>query len=180
MNRKFFVTSCLIAIALITMGQSSSCTAPMDATGNYSGTWSFDIKEGETIIKTVECYLSMMLTQNVTLDPPDNLKITGTVSVDFTCLEEIPDWPAWIPIPDLTDIDVTGTMSENGRIILGSGGCGPGSCIILAFDGQGESDSQNDGEIPNMTSYSGKWGLAISIAFLGSAGVDGTFEVFSE
>ena len=45
MNRKSFVVSCLIATALVTMGQSSSCTAPMDATGNYSGTWSFDIKE---------------------------------------------------------------------------------------------------------------------------------------
>ena len=176
MNRKFFVVSCLIATALITMGQSSSCTAPMDATGNYSGTWSFDIKEGETIIDTVECPISMTLSQDVTLDPLDNLKVTGTVYVDFSCLEEVPDWPEWIPIPDPTDVNVTGTMDKDAKIILGTGGCGPGTCIILALDGQGESDNQNDEEIPHMTRYSGKWGLAIGIAFWGGGGVDGIFE----
>ena len=180
MNRKSFVMSCLIAVALVTMGQSSSCTAPMDATGTYSGNWSFDIKEGETVIDTVECNLSMTLAQDVTLSPPNNLKVTGTVFVDFTCLEGIPDWPKWLPIPEPTDIEVTGTMYGDGRIILGTGGCGPGTCIILGLDGQGECGSQTGGEIPNMTTYSGKWGLAVGIAFLGNYAVDGTFEVVRE
>lgn len=177
MNKRFFLSFCLIAIALVTMGQSSSCTAPMDASGDYSGKWSFDIKEGDTIVDTVDCDLTMTLEQDVTLSPPNNLKVTGSVYVDTSCLEEVPDWPEWLPIPESKEVAVTGTMNRNGRIILGTLGCGPGTCTILALDGFGESDEPTDDETPLMKKYSGKWGLAISIAFLGTAGVNGTFEV---
>lgn len=177
MKKGMFVSLCLLVVTLVTLGASNSCKAPMDVTGSYSGNWSFDIKEGETILDTIDCPLTMTLNQDATLNPPNNLNITGTVYVDFSCLAEVPNWPDWLPIPEPNDVAVTGTMNYDGIIVLGTGDCGPGTCIILALDAYGDSDNPNEVEIPDMTSYSGNWGLAISISFLGTAGVNGTFEV---
>ena len=62
----------------------------MDATGEYTGTWSIHIREGETVVDTVECgSIRMTLMQDVTLDPPENLKVTGTITTDdYACFAD--------------------------------------------------------------------------------------------
>jgi len=173
---------CLLGVALVTLGASDSCKAPMDASGDYSGTWSFEVKEGEgeeVTTRTVVCDdLRMTLEQDVNLDPPENLTVTGTVYIDdYSCLDDA-NWPAFIPKPEPGEWKVTGTMgASDNRIILTSGGVGPGAGIVWGTDGFGESDEPTGDEIPQMTNYSGTWGLAVSVIFIGTAGAGGTFEV---
>jgi hypothetical protein len=172
----------LVAAALVTLGAADSCKAPMDATGDYSGTWKINIKEGEgeeATTRTVECdSLRMTLDQDVNLDPPDNLKVTGTLFIDdYSCLKEA-NWPELMPLPKPGEVAVTGTMgTSDNRIMLGSGGIGTGAGAVFAIDGYGESDGQTGDEIPEMTRYAGNWGLAVSVVFIGTGGVGGTFEV---
>ncbi len=95
-------------------------------------------------------------------------------------------------------------MDENGKLVLLSAGCGPGTCIILALDGQAESGTagsndeaaddnmtdntthsenpaaQQENSIPEMTGYSGTWGIAVGITFLGTVGDNGTFAVIRD
>ena len=195
MNRHAFLTVWLTAVALFTMGQSSSCKAPMDATGSYSGTWTFYVKDNGTVIDELDCPLSMTLEQDVAQDPPENLSVNGTIHVDFSCLDEAPNWPPGAAVPEPSDVAVGGTMDANGKIVLLSGGCGPGTCIILALDGQGEAGVRDNStarsigcqsltpaadDIPSMQHYSGEWGIAIGVAFLGSVADNGTFAVFRD
>ncbi len=204
MYKKTLSTIFLLAAAIVLMGQSSSCTAPMDATGNYTGTWTLFIKDNGTVIDELDCPLSMVLEQDITRDPPENVSVNGTVHVEYTCLEDGPNWPAWAEIPEPSNVKVAGTMDENGKLVLLSGGCGPGTCVILVLDGQGETgpiDDEDDnnednttaqvyspgsietaqaGEIAPMTKYSGNWAFAIGVAFLGNAGDNGTFEVLRD
>ncbi len=181
MQQKAIVTIFLITAALLSMAQTPSCTAPMNATGSYSGKWTFDVKdETGTVIDTVECPLEMTLQQDVTLNPPQNLKVTGMVHVDFSCLEEVPTWPDWAKIPEPSDVQVSGTMDTKGKLTLLSGGCGPGTCVILSISGTGEKappEDAGEGEIPAMATYSGEWGFAIGVAFLGQTGGKGRFDV---
>jgi hypothetical protein len=181
MRKRGILTIFLITAALISMAQTPSCTAPMNATGSYSGKWTFDVKdEAGNVIDTVECSLEMTLQQNVALNPPQNLKVTGIVHVDFSCLDEVPTWPDWAKIPEPSDVQVTGTMDTKGKLTLASAGCGPGTCVVLALAGPGaiESTAPPDTQgIPNMVKYSGDWGFAISVAFLGTTGGSGKFEV---
>ena len=181
MQKRMVVSLCLVALALVTLGASDSCKAPMDATGDYSGTWSFEVKEGEgeeATTRTVECdTLRMTLDQDVNLDPPDNLTIKGTIYIDdYSCLEEA-NWPAFL-IPKPGEWKVTGTMgASDKRIILASGGVGTGVGLIWGMDGFGESEDPTGDEIPEMTSCAGTWGLAVSAVFIGTGGVGGTFAV---
>jgi hypothetical protein len=153
----------------------------MDATGDYSGTWSFEVTEGEgeeATTRTVVCdTLRLTLDQDVNLDPPENLTVKGTVYIDdYSCLEEA-NWPQFL-IPEPGEWEVTGTMgASDNRIILASGGVGTGAGIIWGMDGIGESAESTGEEIPEMTSYAGTWGLAVSVVFIGTGGVGGTFEV---
>lgn len=182
MQKKMFASLCLVGVALVTLGASDSCKAPMDATGDYKGTWSFEVTEGEgeeATTRTVVCEgLRMTLDQDVNLDPPENVKVTGTLFIDdYSCLDEA-NWPPLIPRPKPGEVGVTGTMGTNDkRIILGSGGIGTGAGAIFALDGFGESDNPTGDETPKMTGYAGKWGLAVSVVFIGTGGVDGAFEV---
>jgi hypothetical protein len=182
MRKKMLVSLCLVGVALLTLGAADSCKAPIDATGDYSGTWSITVNEGEgeeTTPRIVECTdLRMTLEQDVNLDYPDNLKVTGTLFIDdYSCLEEA-GWPELIPLPEPGEVAVTGTMSANDkRIILGSGGIGTGAGAIFAIDGYGESNDQTGNDIPEMARYAGNWGLAISIVFIGTGGVGGEFDV---
>jgi len=184
MRKKMLVSLCLVAAALVTLGAADSCTAPMDATGDYKGTWSFEVTEGEgeeATTRTVVCdTLRLRLEQDVNLDPPENLKVTGTVFIDsYSCLEEA-NWPKFL-IPKANEWEVTGTMGANdSRIILASGGVGTGAGIIWGMDGFGESADPTGDEIPEMTGYAGTWGLAVSVVFIGTGGVAGTFEVTRE
>jgi len=52
--------------------------------------------------------------------------------------------------------------------------------IIFIVDQIGAADSASAEAIPPMLTYSGKWGFAVSVVFLGTLGVDGTFEVTRE
>ena len=172
MKRKMFLSCCLLAIALVTLGANDSCKAPMDATGEYTGTWK-GLGEDDP-----ECPLSMTLTQDVNAEPPENLAVEGTVYVDYSCI----DFPDWFPTPETAEIMVAGLMDPNtGKIALGSGGCGPGACAILALDGQGESEeSGGEYSTPYMTSYSGTWTYLLGIAFFEAMGAQGTFQVTRE
>ena len=180
MQKKMFLSICLVAVALFTLGAENSCKAPMDATGDYSGTWKIEVKEGEgeeATTKIVECTdLRLTLEQDVNLDPPENLTVTGTVYIDdYSCLEEA-NWPEFL-IPEPGEFEVTGTMGPNdNRIILVSGGLGPGSVVVFTMNGFGESEDPDGNDIPQMTRYSGDWGLALSVLFF-NAGGGGTFEV---
>ena len=180
MQKKVFLSICLVAVALFTLGAENSCKAPMDATGDYSGAWNIEVKEGEgeeVTTRMVECdSLRMTLDQDVNLDFPENLKVTGTVFIDdYSCLKDT-NWPEFL-IPEPGEFEVAGTMDpNNSRIILASGGLGPGSVVVFGMDGFGESDEASGDAIPEMTGYSGKWGLAFSFLFF-NGGVDGTFEV---
>ena len=180
MQKRMMVSLGLVALALVTLGASDSCKAPMDATGDYSGTWSFEVTEGEgeeATTRTVVCEgLRMTLDQDVNLEYPENVKVTGTLFIDdYSCLDEA-NWPPLIPRPKPGEVAITGTMgTSDKRIILGSGGIGTGAGAIFALDGFGESDEPTGDETPEMTSYAGTWGLAVSVVFIGTAGVDGTF-----
>ena len=180
MQKKMFSSLVLIGVALVTLGASDSCKAPMDATGDYTGTWSFEVTEGEGEDATttlVECTdLRLSLEQDVNLDPPENLNVSGTVYIDdYSCLEGT-KWPEFL-IPEPGEFKVAGTMDPtSSRIILASGGLGPGSVVVFGMDGFGESADPIGDEIPEMTGYTGKWGLAFSLLFF-NGGVDGTFEV---
>lgn len=177
MNKRYFLNTVFIAAALVSMAQAPSCTAPMNATGTYSGKWTMPITENDVVVGSVDCPLEMTLTQNISMQPPDNLKVTGTVHVDFSCLAEVPTWPAWATIPEPSDVPVSGLMEQSGKLTLLSGGCGPGTCVILSIAGSGAADAAQNGQVPAMTGYSGEWGFAIGVAFLGNAGGKGTFEV---
>jgi len=171
----------LFGAALVTLGAANSCQAPMDATGDYNGTWSIHVKEGETVVDTVECgAIRMTMTQDVTLDPPENLKVTGTITTDdYACFADA-GWPEKL-IPEAKPIEVSGTMgSSDGRLILFSGGLGTGTGAIFIVDGLGVADSASSEEIPPMITYSGTWGFAVSVVFIGTLGVDGTFSVTRE
>lgn len=178
MQKKMLVSLSLVCVALVTLGAADSCKAPMDGTGDYSGTWSINIKENDVLVDTVECgSLSMILTQNVNLDPPDNLKVTGIITPDnYACFAEA-GWPERL-IPQPEPIEVSGTMGANdGRVILASGGLGTGTGAIFIIDGLGQPDTQSEEDIPPMIGYSGTWGFAVSVVFIGTGGVGGTFEV---
>ncbi len=181
MQSKMCLTLTLLCAALASLGAANSCQAPMDATGDYSGTWSINIKEGETVVDTAECgAIRMTLTQDVTLNPPENLKVTGTIIADdYACFADA-GWPAKL-IPDPEPIEVSGTMGSNdGRLILVSGGLGTGTGAFFLIDGMGAADRTSADKIPPMLTCSGKWGFAVSVVFLGTLGVDGTFSVTRE
>lgn len=181
MRRRMVVSCCLVVVTLFTLGAENSCKAPMDATGDYSGTWAINITEEEIIVDTIDCgSIQMTLEQDVTLDPPDNLKVTGTLyTEDFSCLKDA-GWPDWL-IPEPQEVEVAGTMgTQDGELILASGGLGTGVGAIFIMEGNGESDEPVGIEIPEMTGYSGHWGLAVSVVFIGTAGVGGTFEMLRD
>ncbi len=189
-NRPVIV--CIFVCAIV----CASCDAPFDATGSYSGTWSFldnettidngTLEETAVLVgaaadngtagRVIDCPLSMDLEQDTTLDPPGNLSVSGLVHVDFSCLEELSTWPSWAEIPAPASVSVTGIMDSDGSLDLLSAGCGPGTCVLLALDGTAES-GRTEGERKIMTRYSGDWGFAVGIAFLGNLGATGTFEV---
>lgn len=190
--KKFSVLVCALVIGAV----CCSCDAPLDATGTYSGKWSFldnettldnstapdpsavviGLSDNATPGKIIDCPLNMELSQDTTLDPPQNLAVNGTVHIDFSCLEEASGWPSWAETPAPTTVTVTGLMDAAGNLDMLSGGCGPGTCVVLALDGV--AHGEDGGSL--MTRYSGNWGFAIGFAFLGTLGGAGTFEVVRE
>ena len=178
--RKKYCLPVLLVAGLCALGASSSCQAPLDATGTYSGTWSFEIVDDNgTIVDIIDCPLGMTLTQDTTDKPPENLLVSGTLDVDFSCFADVPNWPAWVPIPEVTTIMVSGTMGTNGTLLLASGGCSSGACAILVLDGFGSEGLRGD-PATSMELYEGRWGFAMGIAFLSPGGAAGTFVVMRD
>lgn len=153
----------LVIIAAMASGMCVSCTPPYDASGSYTGYWSFVDNETK---ETIECPLTMELTQF----PSDNMTVRGTVHVDYECLTETSGWPAAIPAPPASDVLVSGFIDPNGKLTLASGAVGPATIAILAFNGPGISENGV------MVSYSGEWGFAFSFGFINLGGT-GEFQV---
>ena len=172
-------TRCILlvgCVALLCIGQEQ-CNIewpepPFDTTGTYIGTWSGQTNEPEKAQQTVAaCPLTMTLVQDLTADYPADHGVSGTVEIDFSCIE-LPEWAE--PIPPNT-VNVTGLLQDDGKLTLLSGGCTTALCLVLALDGQGV-DVDGDGA---MDVYEGDWSFTILLAGVQPFGVAGTFEVAS-
>lgn len=143
---------------------------PFDASGTYVGTWSGDVVSNEPATKQVEvtnCPLTLDLTQNLDGAFPTNFGVNGMATIDFSCIE-LPDrFPETPP----SMVQVGGIMSDAGKLVLASGGCGTGVCALLTLDGQGE-DTDNDG---SMDMYDGTWQFTIALAGVLPYQITGTF-----
>ncbi len=172
MKRSMSLSLCLVAVALVTLGANNSCKAPLDTTGEYSGTWTFNYKEGGTVVDTKDCDCTMTLDQDVTSPWPLNLTLTGTLNVNLSCLDEWEIWPSGLGYPPFEVVeDLYGGTAANsdGRISLDISSSDLDKLNIRGF---GESENQAGVEIPEMTSYSGNWNFILS-----TIPIDGTFDV---
>lgn len=171
----------LCAVAGMVTAGCERVESPFDTTGDYVGAWSGtaqDEPEGEDAVKQIEpgdiqivedCPLSMTLVQNVDAGFPSNLRVDGTVTVDYACV----DLPSrFLSIPPTT-VNVGGFLQENGNLTLLSGGCSTGFCVVLTMDGRGE-DVDGDGF---MDSYAGDWNYLILLAGVVPFGFEGTFSL---
>ncbi len=147
---------------------------PFDATGDYEGTWQGQTDptaEDAESHEILACPLTMSLKQELTAPYPGDHRVTGTVVVDYSCLNDLlPD--SIQELPDST-VDVSGLLGDDGKIVLLSGGCGVGACAVMTLAGSGE-DANDDGI---MDSFSGNWSFIILIAGVQPFGVSGTFTV---
>lgn len=145
---------------------------PFDATGTYEGTWQGSTDENTPADyqqQVVACPLTVTLTQDLSAPYPGDHVVTGTVVVNYSCVE-LPEWMT--EIPDSV-VQVTGLLADDGKLTLLSAACGTGACLGLGLTGDAV-DEDGDGA---MDAYSGEWGLAIMLAGIEAFGVDGTFEV---
>ena len=161
----------LLLIAVVFLGQSQ-CNEqlphpPFDATGSYDGTWQGQTDENTQTVAA--CPLQLTLAQNVYANFPARMHVSGTAVIDYSCF----DWPEWFPPVPPSTVEVSGLMGEDKHLVLLSGGCGTGFCIVLSLDGQGE-DSNND---QLMDEFCGEWKLTFLLAGVQPFGFSGTFEV---
>lgn len=182
MKRSMFLSLCLVAASLVTLGANNSCKAPLNTAGEYSGTWTFNYKEGGTIIDTKDCDCTMTLVQDVTSPWPLNLTLTGTLNVNLSCLDEWENWPSGLEYPPFESVEglYGGTVANSDGSIsvdLGSEVSWLEVDGFLDLGGFGESNQSNV-DIPEMIRYSGEWELAVSgVVFLGNVTINGTFDV---
>ncbi|NLE59757.1 MAG: hypothetical protein GX616_15475 [Planctomycetes bacterium] len=168
----------LLALAVLVCVMGPACPPggwpepPCDTTGTYVGTWEGSTDEdtpAEDQQEVVACPLTITLTQDLSAAYPGDHGVTGTVVVNYSCIE----LPAGIlEIPDSV-VEVSGLLGDDGKLTLLSGGCGTGACLGLILTGNAV-DADDDGM---MDSYSGDWGLAIMLAGIQAFGIDGTFQV---
>jgi len=187
MKRSMFLSLFLVAVALVTLGANNSCkdlrNVPLDTTGEYSGTWTFNYKEGGTIVDTKDCACTMTLDQDVNLPFPRNIYLTGTLNINLSCLDEWENWPYGQEYPSFEAVEglYGGTVvNSDGRIAvtLGSEVSWLEVDGFLDLGGFGESENQAGVDIPEMTRYSGDWELVVSgVVFLGTVTINGTFDV---
>lgn len=143
---------------------------PFDTTGDYAGVWRGQTTTPEKQQEIPECPLTMTLTQDVNLDYPADHSVSGTVVIDYSCVE-LPAW-AQQTLP-ASVVNVSGLLADDGKLTLLSGGCGPGICVVLTIAGEG-ADADADGF---MDTYEGAWSFVILLAGVQPFGVSGTFEV---
>jgi len=164
----------MLAAMACVMGQGCLPDWPapvVDTTGIYEGTWQGSTNENTPVEDQQEvlaCPLTITLTQDLTAAYPGDHVVTGTVVVNYSCMQ----LPEGLSLPESV-VEVTGLLGDDGVLTLLSGGCGTGACLGLGLSGQ-VVDEDGDGA---MDGYSGEWGLAILLAGIEAFGVDGTFQV---
>lgn len=170
MRKRLELAGFLVFVALLALGQNQCPVppAPFDATGEYEGTWWGTTDEAEPQ-EVVECPLGMSLTQNTSLQYPADHAVSGTITIDYSCIE----LPEWAERPEASEVEVSGILGDEGNLVLASGGCGTGFCVVLALNGPAQ-DTDSDGFVDT---YSGDWGLAFLLAGVEPLGVSGGFEV---
>ncbi len=157
----------VVAVTLGTLGCPEPPVPPFDATGQYIGTWrGTTTDQAQTV---AACLLTMVLEQDLTKPYPGSHGVQGTVTVDYSCLE----LPSWVEKPPPSEVEVGGILADDGNLVLATGGCGPGLCIVLLLAGQGV-DSNGDGRLDT---YTGDWAYTILLAGVQPFGVTGGFEV---
>lgn len=154
--------------------------APFDTTGTYAGTWTGTAQDDpeetdgkqaspEDVQVVEDCPLALTLAQNVDADFPRNLRVDGTVTVDYGCVA----LPARFGAIPPSTVNVSGFLREDGGLTLLSGGCATGFCVVLSMDGQGE-DANGDGF---MDTYAGDWTYLILLAGVVPFGFEGGFNL---
>lgn len=170
MNRKWFLLFVGIALPFWLLGQSQ-CSVdlpkpPFDVTGSYAGTWQGQ-SEDDQAQEVAACPLQITLTQDVTAGYPADHGVQGTVVIDYSCFQ----WPEWFPPVPPSTVNVSGLLGDNGHLVLLSGGCGTGFCVVLSLDGPAvDNDSDGHADV-----YSGTWHLAFLLAGVQPFGFSGTF-----
>lgn len=143
---------------------------PFDTTGSYLGAWAGRSNEDAERQQVIEdCPLSIKLTQDLTRPYPGDHSVSGTVTVDYSCIE-LPEWVEEVPA---STVNVSGLLGDDGKLTLLSGGCAPGVCVVLTLAGQGEN-LDND---PQMEHYAGSWAYLILLAGVQPFGITGAFDV---
>jgi hypothetical protein len=146
---------------------------PFDATGDYAGTWTGSTTTNATKQQDVTaCPLEISLTQNVTAPWPQRFAVSGTASIDYSCIE----LPEWVETPPPSTVQVGGVMDEQGKVELLTGACGTGLCVVLGLDGPGV-DEDGDGL---MDSISGEWQYSLLLAGFTPFTIRGSFEAATE
>lgn len=161
----------LVLVSAILLGQSQ-CNEmlphpPYNATGDYEGTWQGKTEDDTQTV--LACPLQLTLAHDVYANYPTRMTVSGTAVIDYSCFE-LPDW--FPPIPPST-VQVSGILGEEEHLVLLSGGCGTGFCIVLSLDG----DTQDTDEDGFMDEYCGEWKLAFLLAGVQPFGFNGTFQL---
>lgn len=168
MVRRSLVAVCLATSLVLATGCPAQFPKPpFDTTGAYVGTWSGSSTDQNQQI--AGCPLSLTLTQDVNANYPGDHGVTGTVVIDYACIQ----LPETVDGPLPTTVNVSGLLEDNGKLTLLSGGCGTAICIVLSLSGPGV-DSDGDGY---MDSYTGAWAFTILLAGVQPFGINGAFDV---
>ncbi len=164
------VMFCVVA-AILTLGQTQ-CPQwpkpPFDTTGLYKGTWQ-GIPNDAGSVQQVQCPLTLHLDQTLTAAYPGDHAVKGWVEIDYSCIE-VPDRIAELPA---SKVNISGLLTDDGRLSLFSGGCGTGACAILMMAGQGGTTNTD----AYMDTFTGNWSLILLLAGVEPFGISGTFDV---
>lgn len=147
---------------------------PFDTTGTYEGTWSGrssePVPEDQQVIEA--CPLTLELTQDLTRVYPNDHAVNGVATIDPECIT-LPDWAQAIGITVPDEVNVTGVLTDDGKLTVTSGTCGVGLCLILTLAGDG-ADADEDGF---MDTYAGALSYILLLPEEEPLGISGTFEV---
>lgn len=172
MHRQGLVCALTIAVALAGAGCPGTFPPPpFNASGQYIGTWRGRSNE-EDPQHVRRCPLTISLTHDTAAQFPQDHFVTGTVTVDYSCIE----FPDWVETPPPSVINVSGALQDNGNLTLITGGCTTALCVVLTLTGVGE-DVDGDGL---MDAYAGSWSYTILLAGVEPFGFTGKFEVNAE
>jgi hypothetical protein len=129
------------AAALGLAGCPFGTLTPFNTTGTYTGTWN----TGEQGVEA--CPITLTLEQDMSASLIDRNRVTGTVTLDLSCLgvaELLVD-----ALVDLDPIEVTGALLPNGAVELRSPDildeCPEGGCVRIALLSQGVDDDSDGG-----------------------------------